>query len=218
MPFMGERVKGVLLRKRIHHGAEHAEASRAGVGHVRADVQIIVQRLFFLGARFFQVGEFAFQLGNRATGKVALCPMVVECHSSPMNWRQVWTHQVRWARTIRVCQPTPFFLSVLSNPTIWPLAWAFAGAWLPALVMIVLRSLGGAALEFRFTRKFHASSIILAPFSDILRTVFWLLAFAGNRIYWGGSWFRVSRGGKLAPETAGIRAATVRERPARRAR
>ncbi|HYV27458.1 MAG TPA: glycosyltransferase, partial [Candidatus Eisenbacteria bacterium] len=144
-----------------------------------------------------------FQLGNRATGKVALCTMVVECRSSPMSWRQVWTHQVRWARTIRVCQPTPFFFSILSNPTIWPLAWALAGAWLPALVMIVLRSLGGAALEFRFTRKFHASSIILAPFSDILRTAFWLLAFAGNRIYWGGRWFRVSPGGKLTPEATG---------------
>jgi ceramide glucosyltransferase len=144
-----------------------------------------------------------FQLGNRATGKVALCPMAVECRSSPMTWRQVWSHQTRWARTIRVCQPGPFFFSILSNPTIWPLAWALAGAWLPALVMIVLRSLGGAALEWRFTRKFHASSIILAPFSDILRAIFWLLAFAGNRIHWGERWFRVSHGGKLTPETTG---------------
>ena len=43
-----------------------------------------------------------------------------------MNWRQVWTHQCRWARTIRVCQPLPFFLSILNNATLWPLLWLAA--------------------------------------------------------------------------------------------
>jgi len=144
-----------------------------------------------------------FQLGNRAIGKVALCPIMVECRASPMTCRQVWTHQVRWARTIRVCQPGPFFFSILSNPTVWPLAWAVSGAWLPALMMVVVRSAGGAMLEWKFRQKFHASSLILAPFTDILRAVFWLLAFAGNRISWGGKQFRVSRGGKLIAETRG---------------
>ena len=40
-----------------------------------------------------------------------------------MNWAQVWKHQLRWARTIRVCQPLPYFFSVLANATVWPLLW-----------------------------------------------------------------------------------------------
>jgi len=32
-------------------------------------------------------------------------------------------HQLRWARTIRVCQPFPFFMSILNNSTLWPLLW-----------------------------------------------------------------------------------------------
>jgi ceramide glucosyltransferase len=145
-----------------------------------------------------------FQLGSRATGKVALYPIVVECRSSPMTWRQVWAHQIRWARTIRVCQPAPFFFSILSNPTIWPVAWAVvSGAWLGALTMVALRSVVGALLEWKFTGGFRAASMILAPLSDLLRALLWFLAFADNRIHWGGKWFRVSRGGKLTPEITG---------------
>src|SRR5205807_10120229 len=67
-----------------------------------------------------------YQLGNRIATKgyaLNLCPVVVECWSAPMNWREVWRHQLRWARTIRVCQPVPYFFSILSNPTLWPLLW-----------------------------------------------------------------------------------------------
>lgn len=145
-----------------------------------------------------------FQLGNRATGKVALCPTIVECRSSPMKWPEMWAHQVRWARTIRVCQPMPFFFSILSNPTIWPVAWALAcGAWIPACGIITLRALGGVLLEQKLTKRFDVSSIVLAPLSDVLRATFWLLAFTGNRVQWRGRSFRVLRGGKLKPETTG---------------
>ena len=145
-----------------------------------------------------------FQLGYRASGKVALCPAVVECRSSAMTWRQIWAHQLRWARTIRVCQPVPFFFSILSNPTLWPLAWATAsGTWMAATAMLVLRCIAGAWLERKLTKRFRLSSLIIAPLSDFLRVVFWSLSFAGNRIYWGSRWFRVLRGGKLAPETTG---------------
>ena len=40
-----------------------------------------------------------------------------------MGWAAVWKHQLRWARTIRVCQPAPYFFSLLSNATLWPLLW-----------------------------------------------------------------------------------------------
>ncbi|MEO6182472.1 MAG: glycosyltransferase, partial [Verrucomicrobiota bacterium] len=52
-----------------------------------------------------------YQLGNKIarTGKqIVLSPVVVECWEAPMNWKRVWVHQLRWARTIRVCQPAPF--------------------------------------------------------------------------------------------------------------
>ena len=70
-----------------------------------------------------------YQLGHRITKRghsIALCPVVVECWSDPMGWSEVWKHQLRWARTIRICQPLPYFFSLLSNPTLWPLVWLLA--------------------------------------------------------------------------------------------
>ena len=67
-----------------------------------------------------------YQLGNRIARRgysIAFSPVVVECWSAPMGWADVWKHQLRWARTIRVCQPAPYFFSVLSNATFWPLLW-----------------------------------------------------------------------------------------------
>src|SRR5439155_5279034 len=70
-----------------------------------------------------------YQLGNRIARlglRLAISPVIAECWSAPMGWRAVWKHQLRWARTIRVCQPLPYFFSILSNGTLWPLLWLIA--------------------------------------------------------------------------------------------
>lgn len=63
-----------------------------------------------------------YQLGHRISktgARIKLSPVVVECRDKPMNFRAVWNHQLRWARTIRVSQPGPYFFSILSNVTLW---------------------------------------------------------------------------------------------------
>jgi ceramide glucosyltransferase len=78
-----------------------------------------------------------YQLGNRIARRgypILLSPVVVECWAAPMGWLAVWNHQVRWARTIRVCQPLPYFFSILNNGTFWP--------W---LLVAVAPSAGGLA-------------------------------------------------------------------------
>jgi ceramide glucosyltransferase len=67
-----------------------------------------------------------FQLGNRIARRgqrIVLSPVVVECWDPPMDWRAVWSHQLRWARTIRVSRPVSYFFSILSNVTLWALLW-----------------------------------------------------------------------------------------------
>ena len=79
-----------------------------------------------------------YQLGNQIAKRgyrIELCPVVVECREREQGWREVWAHQLRWARTIRVCQPVPYFFSILSNATVWPMllltvSWhQFSGNW-----------------------------------------------------------------------------------------
>ncbi|PAW81788.1 MAG: hypothetical protein B9S33_16120 [Pedosphaera sp. Tous-C6FEB] len=72
-----------------------------------------------------------YQLGHQIAKRgyrIELCPVVVECWERTQGWREVWAHQLRWARTIRVCQPVPYFFSILSNATLWLALWFLIGS------------------------------------------------------------------------------------------
>ena len=103
-----------------------------------------------------------YQLGNRIARRgysIALSPVVVECWSAPMGWSAVWKHQLRWARTIRVCQPAPYFFSLLSNATLWPLLWLILKPAAPvaacALFCWLTRILTALDLQRRLNRTPH---------------------------------------------------------------
>ena len=146
-----------------------------------------------------------YQLGNRIArngGQIALCPVVVECSSGLMGWAAVWKHQLRWARTIRVCQPLPYFFSILSNPSLWPLLWAVVAgshlSWGFAVFCLALRGLTAADLEKRISRERALVSLgLLASLKDLLQTGIWVLAFAGNRVEWRGVQMRLRSDGTL---------------------
>jgi len=145
-----------------------------------------------------------YQLGHRLAEKghrLALCHVVVECWSAPMSWRDVWRHQLRWARTIRVCQPLPYFFSILSNPTLWPLLWfalvpnEFSAGFLAASLFI--RALIIENLLHRFAQKPAGVWPILGPVKDLLQVALWLAAFLGNMVEWRGLRMKLHRDGTV---------------------
>jgi len=146
-----------------------------------------------------------YQLGNRIARRgysIAISPVVAECWSAPMGWAAVWKHQLRWARTIRVCQPAPYFFSVLNNATFWPLLWLIVkpapGVLACALVCLLVRVLTALNLQHRMTRDLTPSAPgWLVPIKDLLQAAIWLLAFMGNRIEWRGERMRLHRDGTL---------------------
>jgi ceramide glucosyltransferase len=170
-----------------------------------------------------------YQLGHRIARnghRIALCPVVVECWDPPMNWRAVWKHQLRWARTVRVCQPVPYFFSILSNVTLWPLLWLASefGQWLtmadPGAPLDAFRFfemkialLDGALfvmaaslirigfaqdLQRRFTPERNlVSPFWLVPVKDLLQAALWFCAFAGNTVEWRGRKMKLRCDGTL---------------------
>jgi ceramide glucosyltransferase len=146
-----------------------------------------------------------YQLGNRIARRgysIELSPVVVECWSAPMGWAAVWKHQLRWARTIRVCQPAPYFFSFLSNATFWPLLWLIVRpaplVVACALVCFLFRVLTALNLQFRLTRNPPSYSWgWLVLIKDLLQAAIWLLAFVGNRIEWRGQRMHLRRDGTL---------------------
>ena len=170
-----------------------------------------------------------YQIGHRialAGGRIILSPVVVECWEPPKNWRDIWRHQLRWARTIRVCQPLPYFFSILSNATLWPLlsfgpaikwgrqlarSWkigsltidlgfeaAISWTFLLLLVCLAARIVSAVHLQCRLNRSVgHWLFFWLVPVKDLLNVALWALAFLGNTVEWRGQRHRVRKGGKL---------------------
>ena len=152
----------------------------------------------------YQLGRQIARLGRR----IVFSPVVVDCHESPRNWAQAWAHQVRWARTIRVCRPLLFFFSILDNATFWPLLWlalslpsrfAGAGAVLPVcLCFFLFRIATAVQQEWRLTgARAHFRWFWMVPVKDLLNLAVWVAAFTGNQIQWRGHRYRVLPGGRL---------------------
>jgi ceramide glucosyltransferase len=163
-----------------------------------------------------------YQLGNRIAaqgGAIVISPLVVECRETPKNWRDVWTHQLRWARTIRVCRPVPYFFSILGNGTLWPLIWlllhsvtlAYGGS-LGAIDFVASRAPAGVIVGvFLAIRVWTArdsqsrltgsesphASFWLVPIKDLLGTAIWAASFLGSHLEWRGYRYRVDKDGRL---------------------
>ena len=147
-----------------------------------------------------------YELGHRIAangGRIELSPIVVECRERRMTFGEVWAHQLRWARTIRVCQPLAYFFSILSNATLWPLLWL---SWTPssysmagAGACLAIRMLCGTWLERRLNRRWHWDSGLMALLKDLVQLPIWALAFTGSDVLWRGTKLRVTDGGRLRP-------------------
>jgi len=169
----------------------------------------------------YQLGNRIFKNGHR----IALCPVVVECWDEPMGWHGVWKHQLRWARTIRVCQPLPYFFSILSNASLWPLLWLVSELfqWLEVvqntqldffrsceIKVVSIEGITFAAslllirivLAQNLQRRFTPEKNLILPFwlvtvKDLLQAAIWFCAFAGNTVEWRGRKMKLRGDGTL---------------------
>lgn len=170
-----------------------------------------------------------YQLGNqiaRKGAKIVFASVVVDCWENSMDWKKVFLHQLRWARTIRICQPIPFFFSILNNATIWPLLFClmepmwdsysiplrlpgsgtyfailkghYSLSFTAFLFCAFFRVASAVDCQWRLTRSIsHLPYFWLVPIKDLLDAAVWALSFLGNQIEWRGQKYKVRRSGKL---------------------
>ena len=135
--------------------------------------------------------------------KVELSTVPVELYHEQAGWRQIWTHQLRWARTIRLCEPVSYFFSIISNSTCWAVLYFFAASNLVSAAMvtapiILLRVLTAAILYKRLTQKSIALwNFYMPPVKDIVGVALWIAAFCGNSVKWRGKTYRIFKDGSM---------------------
>lgn len=145
-----------------------------------------------------------FELGRmvREQGLAIACPPMLIDHVFPeRRLSQVWSHELRWARTIRLLNPGGYVGSVITH--VLPLA--LAGAALNGLAPWTLLTFAMLAL-LRFVQCLVLCRLMRADVGvawlflprDILSFAVFLAAFFGDRIEWRGARLRVKADGAMA--------------------
>jgi ceramide glucosyltransferase len=151
-----------------------------------------------------------YELGHRiakAGGRVVLSREVVWTMYPAQTARGFWDHQLRWARTVRLCRPASYFGLLFTHGLPWALLAAIVAParWIGAaylLAYLVLRLMMAWAVgvwgvrDAVLRRKFW-----LIPLRDVLNFGVWLASFASNRITWGGDEYAL-RKGRMIPLSA----------------
>ncbi|MGH9865398.1 MAG: bacteriohopanetetrol glucosamine biosynthesis glycosyltransferase HpnI, partial [Candidatus Acidiferrales bacterium] len=136
-----------------------------------------------------------YELGNRiakAGGKVLLSREAVWTMYPAQTARGFWEHQVRWARTMRICRPMSYFGLLFTQGLPWALLAALVAPakWIAAIYLLsylVLRLvMAWCAGVWGVRDEVLRRKLWLVPLRDAIYFVVWLASFASNRITWGG--------------------------------
>jgi ceramide glucosyltransferase len=113
------------------------------------------------------------------------------------GWRDVWHHQVRWARTIRVSKRWGYVGLPVTFATVWALVAAVSGMWWWAAGVLAARMLmaSAAGLAIRSGDVFRLWPLI--PVRDLFGAAVWLAGLFGNTVLWRGQRLRLDSEGRI---------------------
>jgi len=146
-----------------------------------------------------------YQLGHRihALGlKCVLSDTIVATHLGG-GWLDVWRHQVRWARTVRVSKFWGYVGLPLTFATVWAIALAVSGEWIWAIALLAVRMAMATAGGWVVLRSQDALRMwLLIPFRDLFTVAAWLAGLFGKTVRWRGQQLRIDRKGRIQEQIA----------------
>ena len=142
----------------------------------------------------YQLGRFVTARGYR----IEFASTVVETGAGEMSWSDLWRHQLRWARTIRVSRPAGYYGSAITHATIWALAAFAAGLVWAGTVALLLRIaagliVGGSVLKDRNVWRWFW----LLPLRDLFGFAVWAGGCFGSTVFWRGRKLRLRADGRI---------------------
>lgn len=142
-----------------------------------------------------------YQLARRITvlgGRAIMSEVVVDTHLADPDWRAVWRHQLRWARTIRVSRPGGYAGLPVTHAGLWAVVNLAAGNVGAAAALWLARSTMGAVAGFLVLHHWPALFLApLLPLWDLWAFVVWAAGLAGRTAWWRGRRITLSRDGRI---------------------
>jgi ceramide glucosyltransferase len=142
----------------------------------------------------YQLGRHIHQCGYR----IVFSPVVVETHLGDGSFGEIWRHQVRWSRTIRVSRPAGYFGYVVTHATLWSLVALAAGQWWAAALSLGVRLAAGVWIGAGILGdRTVARDWWLIPCRDLLGFAVWLAGLVGHTVEWRGLKLRLQADGRI---------------------
>jgi ceramide glucosyltransferase len=144
-----------------------------------------------------------YEIGRRVTqsgGRVVLSHETVSTMYPAQTPKNFWQHQLRWARTVRLCRPASYAALLFTQGLPWAIVAALLAPtrWIGVsylLVYLVLRLamawfVGVSTVGDEVLRR----RLWLVPLWDAIHFVVWAASFASNHVVWGNIEYVVDRG------------------------
>lgn len=149
-----------------------------------------------------------YQLGYKVAQaglKVRLLPYAVQTLNPTMSVKAYLAHQLRWARTYRVCRPKGYLAYGITHALTYSTAYFLASGLAPIAWALLAATLLLRVALARFSERLclkgtlPAAAFLLLPLKDFLSFGLWLLSFLGRRVTWQDTPFKITPDGKLTP-------------------
>jgi len=144
-----------------------------------------------------------YELGNRIANagyEVVLSEVVVDTHLPDYDFAGYWSHQLRWARSVRDTRRWGYLGVSLTFGLPWALA-AFilsqAAPWAATLLAFTVAV--RLVMAVKVGRDFIGDPQIpaglwLLPVRDVLALLIWMFSYAGHTVDWRGDQFILENG------------------------
>jgi ceramide glucosyltransferase len=145
-----------------------------------------------------------YQLGHRihALGlKCVLSDTIVTTRLSG-TWSDVWRHQIRWARTVRVSKFWGYIGIPVTFATVWAAVAAGTGHFAIASVLLALRMITATAAGWFVLRSPDVLRLWpLIPLRDLFGAAIWAVGLIGRTVSWRGRILALDSEGRIRPES-----------------
>ena len=145
--------------------------------------------------------DYAIGAALRTRGCTIAIPRFAIAHiCTEMSLRDLWRHQLRWARTVRSIDPSGYAGSLVSHALAWALIAALLGASSAAALPAVLIAMAAIACRMALLRQVeHAYALPpqtygLLPACDLLSFAVFVISFLNWEVSWKGRRLRMVAG------------------------
>jgi ceramide glucosyltransferase len=133
--------------------------------------------------------------------KTVLLPMAVSHRCTEQSLYDLFSHELRWSRTVRVVRPWSHLGTIVTFPVALALiGLGFAGLHVAPVLVLCLALLARLTLKSSVDKAFGAAAgpHWLLPLRDTISFLVFLASFLGQKVAWRGTRFRVGPSGAMS--------------------